>query len=76
MTDGDGGRLSVSSFRDTILRTLLIMAVAVVFIRILELPNWMMVVAVAGGIVVIVHAYVMIRRINRERSDRDDGPPD
>ncbi|KXA97569.1 hypothetical protein AKJ37_02740 [candidate division MSBL1 archaeon SCGC-AAA259I09] len=61
-------RLSVSKFRDTILRTLFIMVVAVVFTRLLGFPLWVTIAVVIGGIVVIVHALIWIRRLEGEES--------
>lgn len=62
-------QLSPSRFRDTILRTLFIMIVAVIFTRILDFPVWVTIVLVLAGIAVIIHAVVWIRRLQDENEN-------
>lgn len=77
MPDEEGNReemeyLSADKFRDTIKRTIFIMAVAFVTTRILAFSWWITIIAVAGGLPVIFYAWVWIRRLENEGSKNKD----
>lgn len=55
--------LERKDFIDTIKRTIIIMAVAVVFTRLLDFPYWITLLAVLLGLPVILHAVFWIRKL-------------
>ena len=68
----DEERYDSSRFKDTIVRTIFIMVVAVVVTRVLDFPLWMTVVAVAAGIPVIAHATIWLRRNDSDGSEEEN----
>lgn len=48
------------------------MVIAVIFTRILDLPLWVTIVAVLGGVAVIIHALYWIRKL---KSEKEAKPP-
>lgn len=64
--------LSQDKFRDTIKRTIFIMAVAFVTTRILAFSWWITILAVVAGLPVVFYAWIWIRRLEKESSEYED----